>query len=44
MSEKLLPLYEKELAFIQQSAGEFARRHPSVAGALHQAPIALSLI
>ncbi|MET4696831.1 type VI secretion system baseplate subunit TssF [Endozoicomonas lisbonensis] len=34
MSEKLLPLYEKELAFIQQSAGEFARRHPSVAGAL----------
>lgn len=34
MSEKLLPLYEKELAFIQQSAGEFARKHPSVAGAL----------
>ncbi|WP_281648665.1 type VI secretion system baseplate subunit TssF [Parendozoicomonas sp. Alg238-R29] len=34
MSEKLLPLYEKELAFIQQSAGEFARRHPSVASSL----------
>ena len=34
MSEKLLPLYEKELAFIQQSAGEFAQRHPAIAGAL----------
>ncbi|MCL6269333.1 type VI secretion system baseplate subunit TssF [Sansalvadorimonas sp. 2012CJ34-2] len=34
MSEKLLPLYEKELAFIQQSAGEFAKRHPSVASSL----------
>ncbi|KEQ12256.1 type VI secretion system baseplate subunit TssF [Endozoicomonas numazuensis] len=34
MSDKLLPLYEKELAFVQQSAGEFAQRHPAIAGAL----------
>ncbi|MBX2858643.1 MAG: type VI secretion system baseplate subunit TssF [Cellvibrionaceae bacterium] len=34
MSDKLLELYEKELAFIQQTAGEFAKQHPSAASRL----------
>lgn len=34
MSDKLLYHYEKELAFIQQSAGEFAKQHPSTAARL----------
>ncbi len=34
MSEKLLGHFEKELAFIQQSASEFAKQNPSAAGAL----------
>lgn len=34
MSEKLLSHYEKELAFIHQSASEFARRHPGTAANL----------
>jgi type VI secretion system protein ImpG len=34
MSEKLLYHYEKELAFIRQSAGDFARQHPTVAEGL----------
>jgi type VI secretion system protein ImpG len=34
MSDKLLAHYEKELAFIHQSANEFARQHPSAAANL----------
>lgn len=34
MSDKLLSHYDKELAFIQQSAAEFAQRHPGAAGRL----------
>lgn len=34
MSDKLLLHYDKELAFIQQSAAEFARRHPGAAARL----------
>ncbi len=34
MSDKLLAHYEKELAFIHQSAGEFAKQHPAAAGRL----------
>lgn len=34
MSDKLLGYYEKELAFIRESAGEFARRYPKIAGRL----------
>lgn len=34
MSDKLLAHYEKELAFIQQSANEFAKQNPSAAGSL----------
>ena len=34
MSDKLLELYEKELAFIQQTAGEFAKQHPAAASRL----------
>ena len=34
MSDRLLYHYEKELAFIKQSAGDFARQHPSVAESL----------
>ncbi|MCA0894669.1 type VI secretion system baseplate subunit TssF [Microbulbifer agarilyticus] len=34
MSEKLIDLYERELAFVQQSAGEFARLHPAAASRL----------
>ncbi|WP_370981171.1 type VI secretion system baseplate subunit TssF [Agaribacterium sp. ZY112] len=34
MSDKLLYHYEKELAFIQKSAGEFAKQHPSAAARL----------
>lgn len=34
MSDKLLSYYEKELAFIRESAGEFARRYPKIAGRL----------
>ena len=34
MSEKLIDLYEKELAFVQQTAGEFARLHPAAASRL----------
>ncbi|MFT6423654.1 MAG: type VI secretion system protein ImpG, partial [Thalassolituus sp.] len=31
MSDRLLYHYEKELAFIKQSASEFAKQHPSAA-------------
>jgi len=34
MSEKLIDLYERELAFIQQTAAEFARMHPAAASRL----------
>lgn len=34
MTDRLLYHYEKELAFIKQSAGDFARQHPSVAESL----------
>lgn len=34
MSDKLLSHYEQELAFIHQSASEFARQHPSTAASL----------
>lgn len=34
MSDSLLRHYEKELAFIRQSADEFATRHPKIAGRL----------
>ncbi len=34
MSDRLLYHYEKELAFIKQAAGDFARQHPSVAESL----------
>ena len=34
MSDKLLQYYEKELAFLQLSAGEFARKHPGAASGL----------
>jgi len=34
MSDKLFELYEKELAFINQTAAEFADKHPNAAGRL----------
>ncbi|MCX2800273.1 type VI secretion system baseplate subunit TssF [Microbulbifer thermotolerans] len=34
MSEKLIDLYERELAFVQQTAAEFARMHPAAASRL----------
>ncbi|MFC6634138.1 type VI secretion system baseplate subunit TssF [Microbulbifer taiwanensis] len=34
MSEKLIDLYERELAFVQQTASEFARMHPAAAARL----------
>ncbi|MFV8783878.1 type VI secretion system baseplate subunit TssF [Microbulbifer sp. SA54] len=34
MSEKLIDLYERELAFIQQTAADFARMHPAAASRL----------
>ncbi|MDP5208191.1 type VI secretion system baseplate subunit TssF [Microbulbifer sp. 2205BS26-8] len=34
MSERLIDLYERELAFIQQTAAEFARMHPAAAARL----------
>lgn len=34
MSDKLLEHYEKELAFIQQTAAEFAKQHPAAASRL----------
>lgn len=34
MADELLLQYEKELAFINQSAGEFARKHPAAASRL----------
>ncbi|MBN8429898.1 type VI secretion system baseplate subunit TssF [Microbulbifer salipaludis] len=34
MTEKLIDLYERELAFVQQTAGEFARMHPAAAARL----------
>ncbi|WP_299594493.1 type VI secretion system baseplate subunit TssF [uncultured Microbulbifer sp.] len=34
MSDKLIDLYERELAFVQQTAGEFARLHPAAASRL----------
>lgn len=32
--DDLLPHYERELAFLRSQAGEFARRHPKIAGRL----------
>ena len=32
--DDLLPHYERELAFLRQHAGEFAERHPKIAGRL----------
>lgn len=34
MSEKLIDLYERELAFVQQTSAEFARIHPAAASRL----------
>jgi len=34
MSDELLQLYEKELAFLRQSGAEFANSHPNIAGRL----------
>jgi len=34
MSEKLIDLYERELAFVRQTAAEFARKHPGTASRL----------
>lgn len=34
MSEKLIDLYERELAFVQQTAADFARMHPAAASRL----------
>jgi len=34
MSDELLQLYEKELAFLRQSGAEFANSHPKIAGRL----------
>lgn len=34
MTDKLLQYYEKELAFLQQSASDFARKHPGAASGL----------
>ena len=34
MSQKLIDLYEREMAFVQQTAGEFARMHPAAASRL----------
>ena len=34
MSEKLIDLYERELAFLQQTSTEFARMHPAAAARL----------
>lgn len=34
MSDDLLSLYEKELAFLRQSGSEFAKSHPKIAGRL----------
>lgn len=34
MSDELLSLYEKELAFLRQSGAEFAKLHPKIAGRL----------
>ena len=34
MSDKLLAHFENELAFIQESAGEFAKQHPAAASRL----------
>lgn len=34
MSETLIDLYERELAFVQQTAAEFARKHPATASRL----------
>lgn len=34
MSDELLPLYEKELAYIRQMGAEFARENPKIAGRL----------
>ncbi|WP_288129081.1 type VI secretion system baseplate subunit TssF [Microbulbifer sp.] len=34
MSEKLIDLYERELAFLQQTSSEFARMHPAAASRL----------
>ena len=32
MSDQLLPLYDQELAYLRQLAGEFADAHPKIAG------------
>lgn len=34
MTSRLLPLYDQELAFLRQAAGEFADAHPKIAGRL----------
>ncbi len=34
MSDQLLPLYDQELAYLRQLAGEFADAHPKIAGRL----------
>jgi type VI secretion system protein ImpG len=38
MSESLLPFYNRELAALRKLAGEFAQKHPKVAGRLRIAP------
>ncbi len=34
MADELLPYYEKELAYIRQQGGRFAKEHPKIAGRL----------
>ncbi|MDA8363282.1 MAG: type VI secretion system baseplate subunit TssF [Gammaproteobacteria bacterium] len=34
MTDELLPYYNRELAFIRESVGDFAARHPKIAGRL----------
>lgn len=41
MSDVLLPYYDRELTAVRRLAGEFARRHPKIAGRLRLAPDAV---
>ena len=41
MSDQLLPLYDQELAYLRQLAGEFADAHPKIAGRLRLSPDAV---
>ena len=41
MSDRLLPLYDQELAYLRTLAGEFADAHPKIAGRLRLSPDAV---